>query len=322
MFAKGKKGRVGAIASILIMSMLLVSFLSISLASANGTPKPRTWHVNVSVENKNHAIQGMAFLPGVLWINVGDTVVWTVKAGDIHTVTFLEPGKTPPPFDPADPTQTTKQGGSVYDGKSYFNSGLMSNFPALQLALTYSLTFGVPGDFTYHCLVHPSMNGIVHVQTAGTPYPFTQQDYNQQINSGNQAILKDGRKLAGIAQDQSNNHNVTLGIGDGLVGVMRFFPQNIVVHVGDTVTFTNRDSMNPHTVSFGTFPPNFNNFFPLNNSTAKAFDGSVPLNSGFLGANFPAGTTYQVKFVKAGTYAFRCDLHDFLGMLATIVVKP
>jgi plastocyanin len=46
------------------------------------------------------------------------------------------------------------------------------------------------------------------------------------------------------------------------------------------------------------------------------------LNSGFLGPIFPFGTTYQVAFVKAGTYTFRCDLHDFLGMVATIVVKP
>jgi plastocyanin len=321
MVAKGKKVWVGAIASILILSTLLVSFLSISLASAHGTPTPRTWHANVSVENKNHAIQGMAFLPGVLWINVGDTVVWTVKAGDIHTVTFLPPGQTPPPFNPTDLTQTTKQGGSVYDGKTYFNSGLMSSFPALQLALTYSLTFGVTGDFTYHCLVHPSMIAIIHVRPAGTPYPFTQQDYNQQIKSGDQTILKDGRKLTDIAQDQSNNHNVTLGIGDGLVGVMRFFPQKIVIHVNDTITFTNRDSMNPHTVSFGAFPPGTDDFSPF--GTPGAFDGSTILKSGFLGTD-PAwfGTTYQVKFVKAGTYAFYCDLHDFLGMVATIVVLP
>ena len=326
MLTNGKKVRLGAIASILILSTLLATLLSISLVSAHGTPKPRTWHVNVSVENKNHAIQGMAFLPGVLWINVGDTVVWTVKAGDIHTVTFLKPGQTPPPFDPTDPTQVNQQGGSDYNGKDYFNSGLMSNFPALHLALTYSLTFTVPGDFTYHCLVHPSMIGIIHVQPAGTPYPFSQKDYDRQIDKGDNIILRDGHKLAGIAQDQSNNHNVTVGIGDGLVGVMRFFPQNIVIHVKDTITFTNRDSMNPHTVSFstgGTFPPTppGTDFVPFGNP--KAFDGSSDLNSGFIGTN-PAwfGTTFKVTFVKAGTYAFFCDLHDFLGMVATITVKP
>jgi plastocyanin len=77
------------------------------------------------------------------------------------------------------------------------------------------------------------------------------------------ADLNDGQKLANKARNQSNSHNVTLGIGDGLMGVMRFFPQNIVIHVNDTITFTNRDSMNPHTVSFGTFPPGTDNFVPF-----------------------------------------------------------
>src|SRR5262245_52790460 len=126
MVSKGVKFRVGASASILILSALLVSLLSISLASAHGTTQPRTWQAEVAVESQNHAIQGMAFLPGVLWINVGDTVVWTVKAGDIHTVTFLKPGQSLPPFNPNDPLQALPQGGSAYDGVSYFNSGIMS----------------------------------------------------------------------------------------------------------------------------------------------------------------------------------------------------
>jgi plastocyanin len=326
MLANEKKVRLGAIASILILSTLLVSFLSISLASAHGAPKPRTWHAEVSNESQNHAIQGMAFLPHALWINVGDTVVWTTKGSDIHTVTFLKPGQIVPPFNQTDPTQTTKQGGSVYDGVSYFNSGLMSAFPGIGLPTSYTLTFGVTGDFTYYCLVHPSMIAIIHVRPVGTSYPFSQQNYNQQINNGNKTILNDGHKLTDRAQDHSNSHNVTVGIGDGLVSVMRFFPQNIVIHVGDTITFTNRDPMEPHTVSYsvgGTFPPTppGTDFVPFGNP--GAFNGSTDLNSGFIGAN-PGwfGTTFKVTFVKAGTYAFFCDLHDFLGMKATIVVKP
>jgi plastocyanin len=328
MLANGKKVRLGAIASVLILSTLLASFLSISLASAHGTPTPRTWHAEVSNESQNHAIQGMAFLPGALWINVGDTVVWTTRGSDIHTVTFIPPGTTLPPFNPADPLQNSPQPKVPvpYDGKSYFNSGLMSAFPGIGLPTSYTLTFGVTGDFTYYCLVHPSMIAIIHVRPAGTPYPFSQLEYNQQISSGNQTILNDGQKLADRARDQSNSHNVTAGIGDGLASLMRFFPQNIVIHVGDTVTFTNRDVMEPHTVSFsvgGTFPPTppGTDFVPFGNP--GAFDGSTDLNSGFIGAN-PGwfGTTYKVTFVKAGTYAFFCDLHEFLGMVATIVVKP
>lgn len=326
MSTKQKKIPFRFLAGILLLSTLLVTSLSISLVSAHGigTAHPRTWHAVVGVETKDHAIQGMAFLPGELWIDVGDTVVWTVKGGDIHTVTFLKPGQSLPPFNPNDPTQTLPQGSSTYDGVSYYNSGLMSDVPSQQVGLTvfrtYTLTFGVTGDFTYHCIVHPSMTAIIHIRPAGTPYPFSQLAYDLQIAQGTANILANGARFAAQAISESNNHNVTVGIGDGLADVMRFFPQHIVIHVNDTITFTNRDSMEPHTVSFGTFPPNFDNFFPLGNPAA--FDGSEPLNSGFIGASFPSGPTYKVTFVKAGTYAFRCDLHDFLGMLATIVVLP
>lgn len=321
MSTEENKTHVRVIAGIALVSALLLMLLPAPLAAAKEKPEPRTWHAVVGVESRNHAIQGMAFLPGVLWINVGDTVVWNVKGGDIHTVTFLKPGQTLPPFNPADPLQALPQGSHVYDGVSYYNSGTMSNFPGLPVpgGNRYKLTFGVVGDFIYHCLVHPAMTGVIHVRPAGTPYPFSQQDYNEQIEQQTDAILDDGAVLADQAEDSSTSHQVTLGIGDGLVAVMRFFPQHIVIHVGDTITFANRDVVEPHTVSFGTFPPNFNDFFPLGNP--KAFDGSAPLNSGFLVVGGPFGTTYQVTFVKAGTYAFRCDLHDFLGMLATIVVK-
>ncbi len=312
--------RMRFVASIALISALFAMFLSISVASAHYMPKPHTWHALVGVETKNHATQGMAFLPQTLWINTGDTVVWTAKSADIHTVTFLKPGQTLPPFDPNDPMDVLPQGSHVYDGKSYYNSGLVADFPGLPGGNGYSLSFGVVGDFVYYCLVHPSMIAVIHVRPAGTSYPFSQHDYDHQITHQTKAIFADGRKLADIAEDKSNNRNVTFGIGDGLASVMRIFPQRIVIHVNDTITFTNRDVMEPHVVSYGVFPPNFNDFVPAGNP--KHFDGSSILNSGFIGAS-PAwfGTSYQVTFVKAGTYAFRCDIHDQMGMVATIVVR-
>ncbi len=163
------------------------------------------------------------------------------------------------------------------------------------------------------------MIGIIHVRPAGTSYPFQQKDYDHQIASQTNTILNDGHKLADRAENTSNNHHVIVGIGDSLVGVVRFFPEHIVIHVGDTVTFMNHDSMEPHTVTYGSTPASGD--FALY-GTPAAFDGSAPLNSGFIGMN-PAwfGMTFKVTFVKAGTYAFRCDLHDYLGMLLTIKVK-
>lgn len=308
------------ILGIALLIVLLATVLTATVA-AQHSPRPRTWQVVAGIQSQDQAIQGMAFLPDTLWANVGDTVVWTARAGEIHTVTFLKPGKPRPPFNQNDPLQAQPQGGHVYDGTSYYNSGLISNMssmPGMPGGQTYSLTFGVAGDFTYYCLVHPSMIGMIHVRPAGTPYPYSQADYDHQIKQATTSMLLDGQKLDEQAHDESTNQHVTLGIGDDMVSVMRFFPQHIFIHLGQTITFTNGDVMTPHTVTFGPTSPK-GNFAPYGNP--KTFDGSAPLNSGFLGSDpHWFGTSYSVTFVKAGTYAFRCDLHDDMGMLATIIV--
>lgn len=307
------------VTGIAILSIMLVLLSSALLVVVHAASGPHTWHAQVGVASSDQAIQGRTFLPGVLWINKGDTVVWTVNAGEIHTITFLEPGQKEPPFNASDAKQTQKQGGSDYDGKSYFNSGLLSSVPALHMATKYSLTFNVTGNFTYYCLVHTPMIGLIHVRPAGTRYPLSQQDYNAQVNKSTHALLQIGYKLVQEAIRSSNSHYILDSTNKGSVMVMRFFPQHAVIHVGDTIRFVNTDAMEPHTVTFGVSQAN--DFAPYGNSTA--FDGTSPLNSGFIGANpHWFGKLFKVKFVKAGTFAFRCDLHDYMGMLGKIVVLP
>ena len=207
-------------------------------------------------------------------------------------------------------------GSNVYDGKSYYNSGTMTNvpdFPGGKAYTTYSLTFAVTGDFKYYSLVNSSMIGMIHVRPANTAYPYSQAEYNAQIAHATQKAVSEGNALEKKAASMSNNHQVTDGIDNGMVGIMRFFPQHIVVHVGDTVVFTNRDVMEPHNVVFGTLP----SFDGAQYGKPSAFDGSA-LASGFLWYN----STYKVKFVKAGNYEFSCSLHDYLGMSGQVVVLP
>jgi plastocyanin len=286
-------------------------------ASATLAQGPRTWHVSVGVETKDHAIQGMAFLPGEIWVNQGDTVVWTSHAGEIHTVTFLATGQTRPPFNPGDPSQVLQVGGSHYDGHSYFNSGLILGNPAAGLPTSYSLTFDTTGNFTFICLVHSMMSGTVHVRAAGTEYPFSQAQYDRKARVAGNRLLAHGRHLEAVAREHSNSHNVTLGIGDGTVMVARYIPDSIHIDVGDTVTFRNRDSETPHTVTFGAEPAD-GGFAPYG---GHVFTGQN-LNSGFLGADpHWFGTSISLTFATAGTYQFRCVLHDDLGMLFTVVVE-
>ena len=113
LFPKRARLLVAALAATLLPLALSVS------ASASSPPEPRTWKVAVGQETPNDAIQGMAFLPGTVWINQGDKITWTARAGEIHTVTFPATGQNlPQPFNPADPMQLLPQGTSHYDGVS------------------------------------------------------------------------------------------------------------------------------------------------------------------------------------------------------------
>jgi plastocyanin len=298
-----------------LLAVLCQAVLAAPAMAAPATTAPRTWRVMVSAETPNHAIQGMAFLPGTVWINAGDTIAWKANAGEIHTVTFLATGQALPPFNPADPTQILPQGGSVYNGTSYFNSGVMSDqgaasgFPA---ASTYSLTFGVPGDFVYYCLVHGTMmQGLVHVRPAGTRYPYSQEQYNHQIAAQTAAIIRDGKALWAETGEDATNHLVFAGADDGFAMIMRWINSNPTVHVGQSITFKNVSMAEPHTVTFG--PEQGNIFVPYGDPTN--FTGQ-PLNSGL----FLPGATFTVTFKKAGTFAFFCGLHDYMGMVGTVRV--
>ena len=78
-------------------------------------------------------ITGSAFQPGDITVAPGTTVVWTNRDEIPHTVTSST-GKT-----------------------------LASK--ALDTGDHFEYTFATAGDYTYYCLVHPFMTGIVHVRT-------------------------------------------------------------------------------------------------------------------------------------------------------------
>jgi len=275
----------------------------------------RTWNVQVGQESPDDAIQGMAFLPGTIWVNVGDRITWTAMAGEIHTVTFLAKGHSLTPFDPFDPTMLFRQGGRHYDGVSYYNSGIMtdepdSGFPASR---TYTLTFDKAGTFTYWCLVHGTMmKGVVKVRPAGTHYPYSQAQYDRRSAAQAERIIADGQRLWARTAELATRSTVIAGADDGVAMVMRFIRPTVHVRVGQSVTFRNVGMAAPHTVTFGTERANI--FLPYGDP--KHFSGAQ-LNSGII----PPGGSFTVTFTKAGTYAYICALHDYLGMKGTVVVS-
>lgn len=87
------------------------------------------------------AIASFAFSPNSITIAPGDTVTWTNGDGTTHTVT---------------------------GNNGSWGSGNLAN------TQTYTHQFNETGDFTYHCSIHSSMTGVVHVSSGGGTPPQTQ----------------------------------------------------------------------------------------------------------------------------------------------------
>ncbi len=308
-----------------VMVLLTPATLGAVAISAPAVAAPATWTVLVGSQTDNMAIQGQRFLPGDITIDAGDTVTWAANAMEIHTVTFFEGGKpqaTLPPLDPTDPMQVTAQGGDTMDGTSYFNSGVMTTgtdagpLPVPAVA-SYSLKFPAPGTFTYYCLVHGvMMRGVVHVQPAGAPYPYTQAELDAEAAWQTDAINDDGYALWADVRAASSRHRVFTGADDGVTMLMRFVHRKVVIHRGQKVHFVNTMSMGaPHTVTFGTEPQGPALFQPSGNPTN--YRGG-DLHSGFMTPD----AKFTVTFNKVGRFHYICALHDDMGMKGVVVVKP
>ena len=108
--------------------------------------------------------------------------------------------------------------------------------------------------------------------------------------------------------------------------VMRYFPQNLHIHVGDTVVWTDNTSNEPHGVTFlaGQPLPQLPDWF-LSTPTGNgiSYDGSSFFNSGLL---YPpdAGrsNSLSLTFTRTGTFPY-VDVADFfMGMQGSVIVTP
>jgi plastocyanin len=128
------------------------------------------------------------------------------------------------------------------------------------------------------------------------------------------------------------------GGGTDTLSVMRFMHPDKVVHVGETVEWTNDDPITPHTITFGTEPQDP---MPRSGKMTQDPDGvwhatiSSPtdsVHSGFIAASpqdqigsaqpAPGTTRFRVTFTRPGIYQYKCALHDGLGMVGQVTVLP
>lgn len=325
---------------------LVIASVLGALALAAGMPSQsahaaghQTWQVTVGVQTANGTISGMAFTPSQIFVKQGDTVVWTVGAKEIHTVTFGNPpadtdnegaeGIGNPllnAFEELEEQFGTPAGGASFDGVSYYNSGVMTTMPEAsgfpQAIQHYALAINAPvGDYTFYCLVHgPMMSQVVHVIPSDQAYPFTQAQYNAQAARQTAQIFAQGWRAYAktVSNVAPNTVSVGASVDAGQADVMRFLHLNTSIKVNQTVTFTNMTG-DPHTVTIGQ-EQGILGYGDLNNVRQGDNVSSGLFGAAFTGFGLPESVTF--RFTQPGVYHFYCVFHDYEGMVGTITVTP
>jgi plastocyanin len=232
--------------------------------------------------------------------------------------------------------------GSSYPTTACVNSGVLAE------GATYTIKFPTAGNYKFVCLIHPGMTGVVHVQNT-LPLPYTQGFYDDEAADEARAIISDADHVTeNRGKRHSNESNkvvmsgemVATGGGSQYLAIMRFLQGTTVVHVGDTVEWTNLDPIEPHTVTFfnepmGPPPPPAcspacaitTDSDGARHATISSTSPAQIVHSGFIQAarqdanGFPTVdpgvTRFRVTFNVPGTFNYLCAIHDELGMKGT-----
>jgi plastocyanin len=318
---------------------------------AQSTASARVWNAWAGAQTPDLGNQILAFLPNEFWIHAGDSIQFTFLAAEVHTVSFLTPGQTRPAgFSVVGVNGNIFIGcpGTTPDGSSFDNTSCVSSAPST-IGQTYTVNFPTANNYKLVCLVHSRMTGAIHVLQLAETLLHDQDFYDRQAYLQGNKLLRDANVLQGRKDDEGGKTSalsVTAGVstilanggGSQTIAVMRFLGTSTIVHVGDTVEWTNRSTPVFHTITFGTEPAND---MPPSQGMTVDVDGvrhavigspSDNVNSGFIGApnqetvGQPQGpldfTRFRVTFTAPGTFNYICAIHDDVGMKATVIVQP
>jgi len=337
-----------ALGAVLGSLFVSASALALVVPVTAGPPKPL----------KLAHLEYNGFFPRITRIHVGDSVSFAING--FHTVTFLS-GQAPPPLiipsksllvegkldaegkpfwfnsQPnmiINPVVAAPAGATTYSGTGLLNSGVPAGPPK-----PFVVTFTKAGTYTFNCLVHPGMQGVVKVVAAGQSVPSASKQVKLAKAQAAQA-LAEARTLAKVhpsAKTVLAGHD-----GTGPVAWLRFFPQNLKIKAGTTVTFKVSSAREVHTITFGPVgytskieeafttpvgvPPtvlvnplaSYPSDVPSLPPYTGANHGNGFENAGILGHGGPLLPSVKITFTKPGVYHYECVIHP--NMDGTITV--
>ena len=250
----------------------------------------------------------------------------------------LPSGSTGSPARSSTRPRPSRAAAATYAGKGYLNSGLPGEGPPKPFVVKFTKA----GTFTFHCLVHPVMKGVVRVLPKSSVVPSVKADGIVAKSQQRTATLQARR----LRQVKPPADTVLAGNDGGTVAWLRFFPESLKVKTGTTVEFKIASSREVHTITFGpvayteqiekTFttpvpaaggPPTL-----LVNPLAGYPSDPPPLppytganhGNGFEGARIlsnggpPLPSSVKITFTKPGVYPFECVIHPNMDGKITV----
>ena len=198
------------------------------------------------------------FLPHEVTIEVGGEVTWSNEDSAAHTVTA----------------------GSAADGPSgVFDSSLFMS------GTTFAHKFDAEGDFPYFCMVHPWMNGIIHVGTGSSePSPAEPEVVSANPETDSRVDVK--------LQNEISGGKVSRMIADGNT-------KSVIIELNSTeqghITITlPRDVIDSKSGS------NDDDFFVLVDGEETNFNETKTSSDRTVSVDFPAGAE-EIEII--GTFA-------------------
>jgi plastocyanin len=334
------------VSSVRFAPCLLAALAIALLGSPQSLRAQQNWRAAVGAQSADQAHQALAFLPNEIWIHAGDSITWTAGADEIHTVTFLTASQIIPSFQAGCPGFSPND--SAFDGSTCVST------PPLAKGQEFTVSFPKAGSYKLICLVHNTMNATIHVLDAAAALPHTQDFYEDQAAAQRKLLLSESEKEMTMSHDgdsvrvYSHTRSVTAGVGEisstpggeQTASLVRFLKGTVEIQVGDTVEWGNFDPEEPHTITFGPdpagnpFPPSSNvtldpdgvRHATLNSPADTVHSGFIEAtltdDPGLLPENSLDFTRFRVTFTGAGTYPYKCVLHDNLGMVGQVIVRP
>lgn len=277
----------------------------------------------------------------------GDTQQVTTSAGPGGTRTFhVALGASPPE---TGRLELGSAAGSAGRGSALLEGSGIGTSPTPSIAVTVKLSGLAPGSVhavqilpgvcgapapttgIFFSLIFPQPAFTLNNVTAGpggTATSTTVITAPPVLSGGGQLRIPSSGWFINVAAGLTPDNGATSAACGNVVyhstTVMRDFPQNLHIHVSDTVAWTNDTSNEPHAVTFlaGQPLPQLPEwFFSSPTGNGISYDGSSYFNSGLLYAPAPGrnhGLT--LTFTKTGTFPY-VDVGDlFMGMQGSVIV--